>query len=166
MTSHAYYKDRLGFDPNEVQYECSSTTSTSRRSATRHYEQHQYLRRHHQSTPGHLHSLQSQGHGHGHGHGQSGGSVSPTRISISPGGPQLPDQYQTDTSPAKRAKHSSSSAAATTTSTTTSHRYQHQQHRSSQHQSQGAGYEDALTQFKGTMSVWEYFIENCDLICK
>jgi hypothetical protein len=29
--------------------------------------------------------------------------------------------------------------------------------------SQG-GYEDALTQFKGTMSIWEYFVENTDVI--
>lgn len=28
--------------------------------------------------------------------------------------------------------------------------------------SQG-GYEDALTQFKGTMSLWEYFVENWDI---
>ena len=26
------------------------------------------------------------------------------------------------------------------------------------------GYEDALTQFKGTMSIWEYFVENTDKI--
>lgn len=32
-----------------------------------------------------------------------------------------------------------------------------------QRQSQG-GYEDALTQFKGTMSIWEYFIENTDML--
>jgi hypothetical protein len=35
---------------------------------------------------------------------------------------------------------------------------QQQQHESSP---QG-GYEDALTQFKGSMSIWEYFVENTD----
>lgn len=28
---------------------------------------------------------------------------------------------------------------------------------------QGDGYEDALTQFKGTMSIWDYFVENWDV---
>lgn len=33
-----------------------------------------------------------------------------------------------------------------------------------QKQNGESGYEDALTQFKGTMSVWNYFVENCDII--
>lgn len=36
---------------------------------------------------------------------------------------------------------------------------QQQQHDQSP---QVAGYEDALTQFKGSMSLWEYFVENSD----
>jgi hypothetical protein len=44
--------------------------------------------------------------------------------------------------------------------------HQHQQHHASfqqqhEHTPQG-GYEDALTQFKGSMSLWEYFVENSD----
>lgn len=45
------------------------------------------------------------------------------------------------------------------------HKQQHhhasyqQQHEQSQQQ---GGYEDALTQFKGSMSLWEYFVENGD----
>ena len=44
--------------------------------------------------------------------------------------------------------------------------HQHQSHHASfqqQHEDppQG-GYEDALTQFKGSMSLWEYFVENSD----
>lgn len=44
---------------------------------------------------------------------------------------------------------------------------QKEQQHSQQHQQSPApqgGYEDALTQFKGTMSVWEYFVENTDKI--
>lgn len=46
-----------------------------------------------------------------------------------------------------------------------------QQHQSQPHQPsyqqqredpQQGGYEDALTQFKGSMSLWEYFVENSD----
>lgn len=33
-----------------------------------------------------------------------------------------------------------------------------------QKQNGESGYEDALTQFKGTMSIWNYFVENCDII--
>lgn len=41
---------------------------------------------------------------------------------------------------------------------------QQQQHASyQQHEDQQTGgYEDALTQFKGSMSLWEYFVENSD----
>lgn len=36
-------------------------------------------------------------------------------------------------------------------------------HKNHQHSpSPQGGYEDALTQFKGTMSIWEYFIDNSD----
>jgi hypothetical protein len=47
------------------------------------------------------------------------------------------------------------------------HKQQHQQHHASYQQQhdltpQQGGYEDALTQFKGSMSLWEYFVENSD----
>lgn len=36
-------------------------------------------------------------------------------------------------------------------------------HKTHQHSpSPQGGYEDALTQFKGTMSIWEYFVESSD----
>lgn len=58
-----------------------------------------------------------------------------SRISVSPGRVASNNQYEQYDSPsAKKAK-----------------------------QSQG-GYEDALTQFKGTMSMWEFFVENWDFI--
>ena len=43
------------------------------------------------------------------------------------------------------------------------HKQQHHAAYQQQHEStpQG-GYEDALSQFKGSMSIWEYFIENTD----
>lgn len=50
-------------------------------------------------------------------------------------------------------------------SPTKKHKNQQKEHHSQQHQQSPApqgGYEDALTQFKGTMSVWEYFVENTD----
>lgn len=42
-----------------------------------------------------------------------------------------------------------------------------QQHHHASYQQQNetppqGGYEDALTQFKGSMSLWEYFVENSD----
>ena len=45
------------------------------------------------------------------------------------------------------------------------HKQQHHAAYQQQHEStpQG-GYEDALSQFKGSMSVWEYFVENTDLM--
>lgn len=45
------------------------------------------------------------------------------------------------------------------------HKQQQQHHASYQQQhdqSPQGGYEDALTQFKGSMSLWEYFVENSD----
>lgn len=43
------------------------------------------------------------------------------------------------------------------------HKQQHHASYQQQHEdSQTGGYEDALTQFKGSMSLWEYFVENSD----
>ncbi|KAI9580987.1 hypothetical protein GQX74_011129 [Glossina fuscipes] len=80
MTSHAYYKDRLGFDPNEGQYE---SLNTIRKDKNRHYhyQQPQHRRQQQHST-----------------------TTSPARISILPGVTSL-DQY-VDTCPAKKAKSS------------------------------------------------------------
>lgn len=143
MTSQSYYKDRLGFDPNEVQYE--SSTQSRRSSGHRHISSSSRGGHHQQHTSHHTHhhtqqhrSQQQQHHQQQH---QASASASPVRISISPGGASL-DQYAGDTSPPKKPKHMSTLQ-----------------------QPQG-GYEDALTQFKGTMSIWEYFIENWDIIRK
>lgn len=153
MTSQSYYKDVLGFDPNEGQYE-TSTTTTTRRSGTRHHQTHhhhqQYLHNTSSSSNsvgggvGHHnahHHSHHQHHRSQHQHHQTSSSASPARISISPGGASL-DHYADSSPAAKKAKHPSTLQ-----------------------QPQG-GYEDALTQFKGTMSMWEYFIENWDIIRK
>lgn len=112
MTSHAYYKDRLGFDPNEGQYESLNTIRKDKN--RQYYQQPQHRRQQQHST------------------------TSPARVCIQPGVTSL-DQYA-DTCPAKKAKSSPAVPHG--------------------------GYEDALTQFKGTMSIWEYFVENLDNICK
>jgi hypothetical protein len=46
------------------------------------------------------------------------------------------------------------------------HRHESYQSPTKKQKSQASpgGYEDALTQFKGTMSLWEYFVENTDVI--
>lgn len=88
MSHQSYYKDRLGFDPREANYD-GPVKGSRGRSQDSHY---------------------------------SNGN----------------DHYAT---PPKRNKH---------------HAAYQQQHESSP---QG-GYEDALSQFKGSMSVWEYFVEN------
>ncbi|XP_065369786.1 dystonin isoform X22 [Calliphora vicina] len=127
MTSQSYYKDVLGFDPNEGQYE-SSTTTTTRRSGTRHHHQQQQQHVHNSSSSsvgGHHHTQHSHHTHHRsqqHHQTSTAAAASPARISISPGGASL-DHYA-DTSPAKKAKHVSAIQ-----------------------QPQG-GYEDALTQFK------------------
>lgn len=59
------------------------------------------------------------------------------------------DHYATPPKKHKQQHHQQSSHAP----------YQQQQHDQSP---QVAGYEDALTQFKGSMSLWEYFVENSD----
>uniref|UniRef100_A0A1I8MKW6 Calponin-homology (CH) domain-containing protein n=1 Tax=Musca domestica TaxID=7370 RepID=A0A1I8MKW6_MUSDO len=95
MTSHSYYKERLGFDPNEAQYESSTTTRRSGSRSSNHHHQHHH---HTQSRSSHHHHAASATH-------QS--SASPARISISPGGASL-DHYAADISPAKKPKHTSS----------------------------------------------------------
>lgn len=64
------------------------------------------------------------------------------------------DHYSTPTKKHKQ-QHQSHQHAAYTSSGSSQQQQQ-------QEQSQQGGYEDALTQFKGSMSVWEYFVENSD----
>lgn len=63
-------------------------------------------------------------------------------------------QYDAHTSPAKKQRHShnGNNNSPGHNNTSTNHN----------NNSQG-GYEDALTQFKGTMSLWDFFVENWDI---
>lgn len=139
MTSQPYYKDRLGFDPNDAQYVSSTSTRRSGSRSSSHH--HQNSHSHHSHTQQHHHHTQQRSSSHHSASATHQPSASPARISISPGGASL-DHYA-DISPAKKAKQTTSALQ----------------------QPQG-GYEDALTQFKGTKSVWEYFVENWDILCK
>nr|XP_041631572.1 microtubule-actin cross-linking factor 1 isoform X37 [Drosophila kikkawai] len=168
MTSHSYYKDRLGFDPNEQQNEHGhqqATTNSMKRSSSR------QTTHHHQSY-----------------HHATSSSQSPARISISPGAAGAGsnngtlEYHQVQREQRDRELYSNNHHH--------SHHHQHQHHRhsatgsassplyetgsspaapkkakhsSTQAQPQG-GYEDALTQFKGSMSIWDHFIEDWDIM--
>ncbi|XP_034137686.1 microtubule-actin cross-linking factor 1 isoform X28 [Drosophila guanche] len=176
MTSHSYYKDRLGFDPNEQQH-----------------QQQQQLA-HQQSTNSMKRSSSRQTSHHQSYHHATSSSQSPARISVSPGGGNNGslDFHQTQREQRDREIYSSSS---NNNNNSHHHHHQHQHHHrssvgsaaaggvsaasplyegspaapkkakhsSTQSQPQG-GYEDALTQFKGSMSIWDHFIEDWDIM--
>ncbi|KRG05371.1 dystonin isoform X32 [Drosophila mojavensis] len=147
MTSHSYYKDRLGFDPNELQHEPgnhhSSGTNSMKRSSSR-QTHHHHQSYHHATTT-------------------SSSTASPVaRISVSPGGNGTLDYHQVQREQRDRELYANGHG-----SSSTHHYHHHQQHHprhshglieaspaakkakhsSTQAQPQG-GYEDALTQFK------------------
>ncbi|KAH8389968.1 hypothetical protein KR200_004751 [Drosophila serrata] len=174
MTSHSYYKDRLGFDPNEQQnehghHQHGGTTNSMKRSSSR------QTTHHHQSY-----------------HHATSSSQSPARISVSPGAGGAGsnngtlEYHQVQREQRDRELYSNNHHH--------SHHHQHQpqhqhhrhsttgsassplyetgsspaapkkaKHSSTQAQPQG-GYEDALTQFKGSMSIWDHFIEDWDIM--
>lgn len=129
MSTQAYYKDRLGFDPREALYDTAPVNSpasnnnhsSSRgvKSSSRHSRKETYSNSHH-------HQQQHQHHHHRH----STSSSSQQQYHHRHQNSASPERYVD--SPSKKQKQ------------------------------QQDGYEDALTQFKGTMSVWEYFVENLD----
>ncbi|XP_015039853.2 dystonin isoform X43 [Drosophila pseudoobscura] len=155
MTSHSYYKDRLGFDPNEQQQQQphQQSTNSMKRSSSRQTSHH------HQSY-----------------HHATSSSQSPARISESPGGGGNNgslDFHQSQREQRDREIYSSSS-----NNNSHHHQHHHHHHRSSVGSATGAaaaaasplyegspaapkkakhsstqpqpqgGYEDALTQFK------------------
>ncbi|XP_017864919.1 PREDICTED: dystonin isoform X43 [Drosophila arizonae] len=147
MTSHSYYKDRLGFDPNELQHEPgnhhNSGTNSMKRSSSR-QTHHHHQSYHHATTT-------------------SSSTASPVaRISVSPGGNGTLDYHQVQREQRDRELYANGHS-----SSSTHHYHHHQQHHprhshglieaspaakkakhsSTQAQPQG-GYEDALTQFK------------------
>lgn len=181
MTSHSYYKDRLGFDPNELQHEQHqqqqhSSNSMKRSSSRQTHHHHQSY--HHATTT----------------------SSSPARISVSPGGNGSLEYHQVQREQRDRElyanghsssshhhhhqqqhlqhqhSHSHSPHAHSQSPSHSHHRHSHglieaspaakkAKHSSTQVQPQG-GYEDALTQFKGSMSIWDHFIEDWDIMRK
>ncbi|XP_030241664.1 dystonin isoform X22 [Drosophila navojoa] len=151
MTSHSYYKDRLGFDPNELQHEpgnhhnsgSGTGTNSMKRSSSR-QTHHHHQSYHHATTT-------------------SSSAASPVaRISVSPGGNGTLDYHQVQREQRDRELYANGHS-----SSSTHHYHHHQQHHprhshglveaspaakkakhsSTQAQPQG-GYEDALTQFK------------------
>lgn len=130
MSTQSYYKDRLGFDPREALYDNNNGDVSPPLKSP----QQQQQQRHSGVGVG------SGGHSGTKHFYNNGGSPSP---GFNNGG--SPDYYHR--SPPKRHKHSSFSGASPVTGSPLNVT------------SQG-GYEDALTQFKGTelMTIWEHFV--------
>lgn len=133
MSNQSYYKDRLGFDPNEASLYDGSSGGVDARSPVK---GDRYT-----STP----VRQAQKHHYGNGNG-------------------TPDRYQ---SPARGGYDSHEG----TPSKKPKQQQQQQQQQSfgnnssylSESQNQSV-YEESLTQFKGTMSLWEHFVDNWDIL--
>ncbi|KAI8037210.1 hypothetical protein M5D96_009961 [Drosophila gunungcola] len=160
MTSHSYYKDRLGFDPNEQQPGSSSSMKRSSSRQTTH---------HHQS----------------YHHATTSSGQSPARVSVSPGGGgvglsgkngsleyQQVQREQRDRELYSNShhlhqqlhhRHSAGSGSTAPYETSSPAAPKKAKQSSTQAQPQG-GYEDALTQFKGSMSIWDHFIEDWDIM--
>lgn len=136
MSTQSYYKDRLGFDPREALYDNNNGDVSPPLKSPQHHR-HSLGRGGdggHSGSPGY-----SGGKHYYHSSNNNGGSPSPSN-----GGHGA--DYYIRTTPAKRHKHSFSGASPVTGSPLNV-------------TSQG-GYEDALTQFKGThlMTIWERFV--------
>ncbi|XP_017106612.2 microtubule-actin cross-linking factor 1 isoform X31 [Drosophila bipectinata] len=171
MTSHSYYKDRLGFDPNEQQNEHSHHHSSNSNSNSMKRSSSRQTTHHHQS----------------YHHAATSSSQSPARISVSPGGGGggnngTLEYHQVQREQRDRELYSNNHHSH---HQQPSHHHQHHRHSagsassplyesspaapkkakhsSTQPQPQG-GYEDALTQFKGSMSIWDHFIEDWDIM--
>ncbi|KAL7736721.1 hypothetical protein ACLKA6_015576 [Drosophila palustris] len=163
MTSHSYYKDRLGFDPNELQQQqqqqsqqphpSSANTNSMKRSSSR-QTHHHHQSYHHATTT-------------------SSSAASPARISVSPGGGGgsggngTLEYHQVQREQRDRELYANGHNSSSSSNHHHHHQHQHhQQHHRHSHglieaspaakkakhsstvvQPQG-GYEDALTQFK------------------
>lgn len=141
MSTQSYYKDRLGFDPREALYESSGgsngnqPTMIKTGSRTSRIVQHQQY--------GSSSSIQHS-NGHGHDHHQGSPSKKSKHSSYSSTNAMHSASYVSSASPGGNI---SANIAAINSSSN----------------DQTDGYEDALTQFKGTMSIWDYFVENWDV---
>lgn len=154
MSTQSYYKDRLGFDPREALYESSGGSNgggggggqpgtTTIKTGTR-----RVVQQHHYSSTTQQHSNGSSGGGGGYYSNSPAKKLKQSVYSSSSNTAISSGTYVTSggggaTSPGVNI--SANIAAITSNSN-----------------NQGDGYEDALTQFKGTMSIWDYFVENWD----
>lgn len=137
MSTQSYYKDRLGFDPREALYDGappSSQSSTTIKSGSRSRTVHQqYI-----STTASSHQTANGNNNNNH------------------------YDYHNN-SPSKKIKHSAAYTSNTMVGSVGASGGNAINISGSNMSSQADGYEDALTQFKGTMSVWDYFVENWDI---
>lgn len=130
MSNQSYYKDRLGFDPNDASLYDGNSGGGSPIKGDRYT-----------STP-----VQRQAQKHHH-YGNGNGT---------------PDRYQ---SPGRGGGYDSHEG--TPSKKSKQHQQQQQQANNSSYLSESQNqsvYEESLTQFKGTMSVWEHFVDNNDII--
>lgn len=137
MSTQSYYKDRLGFDPREALYDGatpSSQSSTTIKSGSRSRTVHQ----HYTSTTSSSHQTANGNSNNNH------------------------YDYHNN-SPSKKIKHSAAYTSSTVVSGGSVSSGNAINISGSNNNSQADGYEDALTQFKGTMSIWDYFVENWDI---
>lgn len=139
MSTQSYYKDRLGFDPREALYDGappSSQSSTTIKSGSRSRSvQHHYTT---STTTSSSHQAANGNNNNNH------------------------YDYHNN-SPSKKIKHSAAYTSNTMVSGVGASSGSAINISGSNNNSQADGYEDALTQFKGTMSVWDYFVENWDI---
>lgn len=148
MSTQSYYKDRLGFDPREALYESSGGSNggatTIKTGSRRVVQQHHY-------------SSTTQ-----HANGSGGGGY----YTNSPAKKLKQSLYSSNTAISSGTYVTSGggggggSGGATSPGTTINANIAAITSKDSNNQ--GDGYEDALTQFKGTMSIWDYFVENWD----
>lgn len=150
MSTQSYYKDRLGFDPREALYESSGGSnggtqqSTTIKTGTR-----RVVQQHHYSSSTTQQQQQQQQHSNG-GSGSPGGGY----YSTSPAKKQKYSVYSSSNTAITSGNYVSGNVGANIGANIAAI--------NSNSNNQGDGYEDALTQFKGTMSIWDYFVENLD----
>lgn len=144
MSTQSYYKDRLGFDPREELYDGqpssrSSTVKSGSRSRTVH---HYYSSSSNGGVTGVTSNVTAVVGGVTGVVGGATGVNSSSRVDRV----DSVDRYDYhSSSPSKKQRQSPSINNNNNTI------------------NQGDGYEDALTQFKGMMSLWDYFVENWDI---
>lgn len=144
MSTQSYYKDRLGFDPREALYESSGGSNGNQPTMIKTGSRTSRIVQHQQYGSSSSSVHHSNGHGHGHDPHQGSPSKKSKHSSYSSTNAIQSASYVSGGSPGGNI---SANIAAIISSSN----------------DQTDGYEDALTQFKGTMSIWDYFVENWDV---